>query len=71
MEEKPYITAIVEFYDDDEPTEDLSEVEESVWTMLQDVLRLSNKLYSGKQEFGDQIKKVAPGGKKNRRAETN
>eukprot|EP00188_Purpureofilum_apyrenoidigerum_P003431 Plantae.Rhodophyta-Purpureofilum_apyrenoidigerum.ctg3582.p1 GENE.Plantae.Rhodophyta-Purpureofilum_apyrenoidigerum.ctg3582~~Plantae.Rhodophyta-Purpureofilum_apyrenoidigerum.ctg3582.p1 ORF type:complete len:323 (-),score=81.98 Plantae.Rhodophyta-Purpureofilum_apyrenoidigerum.ctg3582:1199-2143(-) len=62
VEEKPFIKAIVQFYDDEEPDEDLSEMEQSVWTMLQDVLRLSNKLYNGKQEFGEDMKTIAPGG---------
>mmetsp|Transcript_45440 Transcript_45440/g.176713 ORF Transcript_45440/g.176713 Transcript_45440/m.176713 type:complete len:298 (-) Transcript_45440:1660-2553(-) len=61
LEEKPYIKAMVEFYDDEEPTEDISEVELNVWSKLQDVLRLSNKLYDKRQEFGERMTKVAPG----------
>lgn len=63
LEEKPYVRAMVEFLDDNEEVEeDVTEVEQNVWTTLQDVLRLSNKLYESKQEFGEDLKRVAPGG---------
>lgn len=59
LEEKPYIRAIVEVVQDDPPTDDLSELKAEVWGALQDVLRLSNKLYDKVLDLGPDVKELA------------
>ncbi len=62
IEEKPYIRAEVEFLQDDPPQEDCPQLELNVWTALQDVLRLSNKLYDKVLDLSPEIKRLAPHG---------
>lgn len=62
VEEKPYTRAIVEFVSDDKPLVDLTPLVEEVWTVLQDVLRLSNKLYDKVLDLSPELKRLAPGG---------
>lgn len=60
LENKPYIRAIVEFVNDLPPVENYSELEMNVWRALQDVLRLSNKLYDKGLDLSPEIKRLAP-----------
>lgn len=61
VEEKPYIRAKVEPLHDSKPTENLFPVVKEVWQALQDVLRLSNKLYEKGLDLSPDIKRMAPG----------
>eukprot|EP00177_Eucheuma_denticulatum_P006248 GFKZ01011393.1.p1 GENE.GFKZ01011393.1~~GFKZ01011393.1.p1 ORF type:complete len:308 (+),score=52.38 GFKZ01011393.1:366-1289(+) len=61
IDDKPYTRAMVEYVYDDQPTEDLTELMEQVWDTLQDVLRLSNKLFDKKLELGSDVSRHAPG----------
>ena len=60
LEEKPYIRAIVEYVHDLPSTENCRELELRVWRALQDVLRLSNKLYEKVLDLSPEIKRLAP-----------
>lgn len=64
LEEKPYKRALVEFFEDDTPAtselSELSELELDVWEALQDVLRLSNKLYEKALDLSAIIRELAP-----------
>lgn len=62
IDEKPYTRAMVEFLRDDPPKENLSKLESEVWQALQDVLRLSNKLYDKVLDLSADIKRLAPDG---------
>lgn len=62
IEEKPYIRAKVELLDDAAPTENTMPLVQDVWTALQDVLRLSNKLYEKGLDLSSDIKQLAPHG---------
>lgn len=62
IDEKPYTRAIVENVSDEEPKEDLSALVKEVWQALEDVLRLSNKLYDKVHELSPDIKRLAPDG---------
>lgn len=62
IEEKPYTRAVVEHVYDETPDEDLSALMEDVWVVLQDVLRLSNKLYDKVLDLSPEIRRLAPGG---------
>lgn len=62
IDEKPFTRAMVEFLNDDAPQENLSAIMEEVWKTLQDVLRLSNKLYDKGLDLSPDIKRLAPGG---------
>lgn len=61
IDEKPYTRAMVEFLKDDAPQENLSELMADVWQLLQDVLRLSNKLYDKVLDLSPDLKRLAPG----------
>lgn len=62
VEDKPYTRAIVQFVSDEKPVADLTELVDQVWTVLQDVLRLSNKLYDKVLDLSPELKRLAPGG---------
>lgn len=61
VEEKPYLRAKVEPLRDVAPAENLFPVVLDVWQTLQDVLRLSNKLYEKGLDLSPDIKRLAPG----------
>jgi ATP-dependent Lon protease len=64
LDDLPYKRAIVDFFEDDTPSESalpsLAALERNVWAALQDVLRLSNKLYDKALDLGSSIRAVAP-----------
>jgi len=60
LKDTPYTTALVEYINDETPNEDPSELAVGVWTGLQEVLRLSNKLYSKSLALSDALKDLAP-----------
>lgn len=62
IEEKPYTRALVRFFDDETPSRDLSSLVKDVSLALQDVLRLSNKLYDKVLDLSPDIKRLAPDG---------
>lgn len=61
VEEKPYIRAKVEKLRDETPTVNLLPLINSVWTALQDVLRLSNKLYDKGLTLSAELQALSPG----------
>lgn len=62
LEEKPFTRAMVEFLRDDKPTEDLSALVAEAWQVLQDVVRLINKLYDKVSDLGSDIIRLGPEG---------
>lgn len=64
LEEKPYTRALVEYFEDDAPESsemsELSDLELDVWDAVQDVLRLSNKLYKKSIDLNAIIRELAP-----------
>ncbi|PXF41623.1 LON peptidase N-terminal domain and RING finger protein 3 [Gracilariopsis chorda] len=62
IDEKPYTRALVRFFDDKAPGGDLSSLVKEVSLALQDVLRLSNKLYDKVLDLSPDIKRLAPNG---------
>jgi hypothetical protein len=59
----PFLGCFTDFRDDspeNEEVAELSKLEQDVWTALQDVLRLSNKLYDKSLDLGANIKELAP-----------
>lgn len=62
IEEKPYTRAIVQPVSDDPPQENLLPLVNEVWQALQDVLRLSNKLYDKVLDLSPDVKRMAPDG---------
>jgi ATP-dependent Lon protease len=66
LEDKPYKRALVEYFSDDDVEEadrpELSALENGVWAALQDVLRLSNKLYDKSLDLGTNLRELAPPG---------
>lgn len=62
IEEKPYTRAMVQFLKDKAPEEDFTPLVQEVWEALQDVLRLSNKLYDKVLDLSPDIKRLAPTG---------
>lgn len=66
LDDKPYKRALVEYFSDDDieasQIAELSALEDKVWEALQDVLRLSNKLYDKRMELGKQIQELSPAG---------
>lgn len=66
LEDKPFKRALVEYFRDEPPSDaDLAKlinVEMQVWNSLQDVLRLSNKLYEKTLDLSNAIKDLAPKG---------
>lgn len=63
IETKPYTRALVRFFNDKAPAVDLSTLVKEVSTALQDVLRLSNKLYDKVLDLSPDIKRLAPDGR--------
>lgn len=61
IEEKPYTRAVVQFMHDDAPSDNLTSLVGEVWQALQDVLRLSNKLYDKVLDLSPDLKRLAPG----------
>jgi ATP-dependent Lon protease len=66
LDDKPYKRALVEYFSDDDveasQIAELSALEDKVWEALQDVLRLSNKLYDKRMELGKQVQDLSPAG---------
>ncbi|KAI0557826.1 ATP-dependent protease La (LON) substrate-binding [Gracilaria domingensis] len=62
VDDKPYTRALVRFFDDKPPETDLSSLVKDVSSALQDVLRLSNKLYDKGLDLSPDIKRLAPDG---------
>ncbi|KAA8491511.1 LON peptidase N-terminal domain and RING finger protein 3 [Porphyridium purpureum] len=60
LQEAPYITALVEYFQDEPPRNDIRQAGAGVWQSLQEVLRLSNKLYNKGLDVSDELKKLAP-----------
>lgn len=61
LEDDPYTVAEVEFFEDEPPAAECPDLEGEVWTALQDVLRLSNRLYDKTLDLAPDIKRLAPG----------
>mmetsp|Transcript_7652 Transcript_7652/g.13871 ORF Transcript_7652/g.13871 Transcript_7652/m.13871 type:complete len:351 (-) Transcript_7652:628-1680(-) len=60
VKDSPYITALVEYFHDDTPDEDPVPTGVAVWDSLQEVLRLSNKLYSRGLKLSDNLTSLVP-----------
>jgi Lon protease-like protein len=64
LDDLPYKRAIVHFFDDQTPDAGtlpaLAALERQVWTALEDVLRLSNKLYDKTLDLGASLRALAP-----------
>lgn len=56
-----FAKALVEYHDDLDSDEDLTQLEDEVWTSLKQVLKLSNELYGKHLDLRDKIKALAPG----------
>ncbi|CAN8076351.1 unnamed protein product [Agarophyton chilense] len=63
LDHKPYTRALVRFFDDKPPSNDLAPLVSDVSVALQDVLRLSNKLYEKGLDISPDIKRLAPDGR--------
>lgn len=61
LDEKPYMRALVEYISDVQPEPECATLERDVWTLLQDVLSLSNKLYDKTFDMSAEIRRSAPG----------
>lgn len=57
----PYTRAMVEYIRDEPPTENLVPLMTEVWDILQDVLRLSNRLYNKTHELSSELRRLSPG----------
>lgn len=60
MDDKPYTRAMVQFLSDEPPEQNLKQLMKDVWQTLEDVLRLSNKLYDKTLDLGSDLRRLAP-----------
>lgn len=60
IDDKPYTRAMVQFMADEPPKQNLKQVMKEVWQTLEDVLRLSNKLYDKTLDLGSDLRRLAP-----------
>lgn len=60
IDDKPYTRAMVQHVSDELPKKNLRQLMKDVWQTLEDVLRLSTKLYDKTLDLGSDLRRLAP-----------